>query len=279
MASKKNSKATSVAVPKPMSEDGTLILSFRQRDNGIKPWRKREIVCTSVLDATKAYQEARDVSGLGVSCFEQGKLSTGHTISYNGRVWLGKDLVMEADGSEPKPEADVVAPEVVADAPSAPVEPAVEPAPKKRKANNQEKVRAAVTRPKAAKVVKAKADKATKGTAKPTTVHARTSLAGIAEAYVAHLTATKSPATASSYRGDLQVAIKHFGGETVCSALTSKRVLAYFDSDLVTKKRSGKAKSPISINKTRRVLRLALEWAGGEGIIEAVPNMECEAAQ
>jgi hypothetical protein len=38
----------------------------------------------------------------------------------------------------------------------------------------------------------------------------------------------------------------------------------------VTKKRNGKAKSPLSVAKTCRVLRMALEWAASKGWIQFV---------
>lgn len=248
------------------SDDGTVLLTFRQRESGIKPWRKRQIVCTSVEDATRAYQEARDLSGLGVSCFDEGLLSTGHRISYDGRVFRGRDLVLEADGSAPAP-VEVIHPlgtlrafEGATQVASEPVEAAAAPAPKKR-SRDPEKVRAATARPQAAKEPKG---------SKPQVVHARTSLAGVSAAYVAHLVATKSAATASSYRGDLAFACRALGGDTLCSDLTARKVKAYFTSEAVTKGRDGKPKSPISIAKTRRVLRLALEWAAAQKLISAL---------
>jgi hypothetical protein len=47
------------------------------------------------------------------------------------------------------------------------------------------------------------------------------------------------------------------GADTPVSTLTPERVQEYFDRKRVTKLRSGKAKAKPSIDKTRRVLRLA----------------------
>jgi hypothetical protein len=40
-------------------------------------------------------------------------------------------------------------------------------------------------------------------------------------------------------------------------------------SERVTKTQSGRGKSPLSIDKTRRVLRQAIEWGVAKGIVEA----------
>ena len=45
----------------------------------------------------------------------------------------------------------------------------------------------------------------------------------------------------------------------------------FFESDAVTKTRKGRAKAKPTVDKTRRVLRLALEWAAARKLIEAAP--------
>ncbi len=45
----------------------------------------------------------------------------------------------------------------------------------------------------------------------------------------------------------------------------------YFASDRVTKLRTGKPKAKPSVDKTRRVLRLALVWAAEKKLIKAAP--------
>jgi len=98
-----------------------------------------------------------------------------------------------------------------------------------------------------------------------------TTMAGLADAYAAHLGEAKSAATALGYRMELQKAIAHFGAETPLSDLTARKVGNYFDSDAVTKKRSGVEKDEKTVAKTRRVFRLALVWAAEEGMIAEAP--------
>jgi hypothetical protein len=80
-----------------------------------------------------------------------------------------------------------------------------------------------------------------------------------------------STGTIASYRMELEMAGEALGVDTPVADLTPERVLAYFTSDPVTRKRNGKAKSPLSIDKTRRVLRQALTWAGHADL---VPSLE-----
>src|SRR5947207_9479395 len=56
--------------------------------------------------------------------------------------------------------------------------------------------------------------------------------------------------------------------------LTSERVLLFFTSDRVMKTRSGRPKSPLSIDKTRRVVRQALAWAEAAGMVAKAPVPE-----
>ncbi|MEE9392627.1 MAG: hypothetical protein V3W41_08995 [Planctomycetota bacterium] len=99
-----------------------------------------------------------------------------------------------------------------------------------------------------------------------------TTLADLTLAYPPHLTAIgKSESTASSYRGDLKVAAKHFGETTKISALTERKVKAYFESDLVTKTRKGEPKNPITTAKLCRVFRLGLVWLAEEGHLAEAP--------
>ncbi len=77
--------------------------------------------------------------------------------------------------------------------------------------------------------------------------------------------------TIASYRMELEMAGAALGVDTPVADLTPEHVLAYFTSDPVTRKRNGKAKSPLSIDKTRRVLRQALTWGGHADL---VPSLE-----
>lgn len=81
----------------------------------------------------------------------------------------------------------------------------------------------------------------------------------------------KSESTVFSYRQDLRTAIKALGADTKLSALTPQKVGSYFNSDTVTKKRNGKPRTQRTIDKTRRVLRMALEWAETKGFVEKAP--------
>jgi len=56
--------------------------------------------------------------------------------------------------------------------------------------------------------------------------------------------------------------------------LSQPVVETFFKSKTVTKLRSGKNKSQLSIDKTRRVLRLALVRAADRGIVEKAPLPE-----
>jgi hypothetical protein len=84
----------------------------------------------------------------------------------------------------------------------------------------------------------------------------------------------KSAGTIASYSMELRLAQDELGAETVLSDLTPERVAEFFNSKRVTKLRSGKNKSQLSIDKTRRVLRLALVWAAERGIIAKAPIPE-----
>ena len=100
-------------------------------------------------------------------------------------------------------------------------------------------------------------------------------LADLAEAYLVHMHREgRSEGTVASYRMELRSAMAELDGETRLWEITPERVQAFFDSKRVTKLRSGKAKSQLSIDKTRRVLRLALLWAEERGIVEKAPLPE-----
>jgi hypothetical protein len=51
-------------------------------------------------------------------------------------------------------------------------------------------------------------------------------------------------------------------------------VLAYFESAAVTKKRNGKARNQITIDKVRRVFRMALCWLVEVGVLKEAPIPE-----
>ena len=103
-------------------------------------------------------------------------------------------------------------------------------------------------------------------------------LTDLAAAYAVQMESDgKSNGTIASYGMELKLAQDELGADTLLSDLTPERVGEFFTCKRVTKLRSGKAKSQLSIDKTRRVLRLALVWAEERGIIARAPIPEVEA--
>src|SRR6185436_17735771 len=100
-------------------------------------------------------------------------------------------------------------------------------------------------------------------------------LAGLAERYVAHLEEDgKSAGTAASYGLEMKTALAELGAVTKLADLKPEHVVGYFASKRVLRKKNGKHKSPLSIAKTQRVLRLALVWAEEKRLIEKAPLPE-----
>ncbi|MFG0318970.1 MAG: hypothetical protein ACF8XB_16990 [Planctomycetota bacterium JB042] len=94
----------------------------------------------------------------------------------------------------------------------------------------------------------------------------------LAETYLIHLEQLgKSRGTVFSYSIDLAVAVRELGSETRIKTLTPEKVGAFFESDAVKKTRAGKPKAKPTIDKTRRVLRLALTWAAETGQVPVAP--------
>lgn len=110
--------------------------------------------------------------------------------------------------------------------------------------------------------------------AKPATIVTR-SLADLARSYEAQMQKdSKTPATIAGYVNDLGIALRELGATTLVADLTAKQVAAYFACDAVTQLRSGGKKSQLSVDKTCRVLRLALEHAVHKGWIVKAPLPE-----
>ncbi len=90
--------------------------------------------------------------------------------------------------------------------------------------------------------------------------------------YFAHLAANDaSLSTRASYAHDFDVALAHFGPEADPAALTAEGILAFESSDRVLRTKTARPKSPLSIAKTRRVLRLALTHACDVGRLAHLP--------
>ena len=103
-------------------------------------------------------------------------------------------------------------------------------------------------------------------------------LADLAAAYQVQMESDgKSAGTIASYGMELRLAQEELGAETPLAELTPEKVQTFYDSKRVTKLRSGRQKSQLSIDKTTRVLRLALVWAAERKIIERAPLPEVEA--
>ena len=86
--------------------------------------------------------------------------------------------------------------------------------------------------------------------------------------------AGKTVSTIASYRADLGMAYRHFGADTLAGAITPAQVTEFNESKAVTKTRKGKPKAKPGVDKTRRVLRLALVWAEQAAVIEKAPIPE-----
>jgi hypothetical protein len=97
-------------------------------------------------------------------------------------------------------------------------------------------------------------------------------LAQLADAYINALGAAgKGAGTRMSYAIDLAVALKILGKETLLTDITEDAVTAFFESTTVTKTRTGGPKAKVSIDKTRRVFRQAMDYAHKHGFIATHP--------
>lgn len=94
----------------------------------------------------------------------------------------------------------------------------------------------------------------------------------LSERFLQHLEEIgKSRATLFSYSIDTQLLCRKLGGETDVGEITEEQVREYFDSDAVTRTKSGKEKSKLTVDKSRRVARQLLEFALAENIIPVSP--------
>ena len=112
--------------------------------------------------------------------------------------------------------------------------------------------------------------------AKPT--DATLTLEDLAAKYLQHLEdAGKSNGTLFSYKLELITALDELGKDTKLADLTPTRVLEYFVSDRVTRTRAGVQKAKPTVDKCRRVLRMALQWAEDSGLVAQAPLPEASA--
>lgn len=111
-----------------------------------------------------------------------------------------------------------------------------------------------------------------RGKRKAKEAHVAVTLAQTAEGYLRSLEdAGKSQGTVFSYRLELVMALSELGTETAIAELTTERVQAFFESDRVTKTRTGVEKARVSVLKTRRVVRQMLVWAAEAELVEHAP--------
>ena len=104
------------------------------------------------------------------------------------------------------------------------------------------------------------------------TPKAERTMAHLAERWAAGLQrAGKTATTVAGYKAEIQKAVEHFGADSHVTDLTARQIQNYNESDRVTKTRAGKAAAKPGIDKTRRALRLALDWAVLAGWIDANP--------
>ncbi len=109
-------------------------------------------------------------------------------------------------------------------------------------------------------------------TASGTQANAGPTLHDMAEGYLGWIDKEGAgDGTISSYGAELKLAMRELGDKTLLAELTAERVGEYFESAPVTLTRSGKRKAKPTIDKSRRVLRLALMWAKDEGLINVAP--------
>ena len=95
-------------------------------------------------------------------------------------------------------------------------------------------------------------------------------LAELATAYATHMEAVgKSNTTIFAYKMELDGAIAELGADTKLAEITPEKVKAFNDSPRVTLTKSGKPKAMPTVLKSRRVLRLALDYAASIGWIPA----------
>lgn len=116
----------------------------------------------------------------------------------------------------------------------------------------------------------AKKSKKTTDTPTAENVPAKT-IGDMATGFLAHMKEKGSTdATVASYAADLDILLKKFGTGMLAEYMMADVVSAYYDCDEVTKKKNGKPRHKITVAKIRRVFRMAVEWAVGQGWIDPV---------
>jgi hypothetical protein len=86
----------------------------------------------------------------------------------------------------------------------------------------------------------------------------------------------KNERTVEVYGRCLENAAQFFVADRPLGKLTPMLIGQYFKSDVMLKKPNGVVKSPITVEQTKRVLRLMLVWANEMGYIADVPLPKSE---
>ena len=86
----------------------------------------------------------------------------------------------------------------------------------------------------------------------------------------------KNERTVEVYGRCIENAASFFGADRPLGKLTPMLIGQYFKSDIMLKKPNGVVKSPITVEQTKRVLRLMLVWAVEKGYIADIPLPKSE---
>ena len=87
-----------------------------------------------------------------------------------------------------------------------------------------------------------------------------------------HLRAAgKKEQTLRTYTKALEVAVGFFGEGKTLKSLFPAAVGRFLNSDALLKKPNGAGRAKPTVDQIARVLRMLLEWAVGEGAIDAIP--------
>ena len=89
--------------------------------------------------------------------------------------------------------------------------------------------------------------------------------------FLEHLKAAgKKERTLFTYGKDVDVIVGFFGDGRKLAALRAADVGRFLKSDALLKKPSGAARAEPTVKQIVRVLRMMLEWAQSEGLVDAV---------
>ena len=82
--------------------------------------------------------------------------------------------------------------------------------------------------------------------------------------------AAKNQRTVDTYRRQFEVVTGFFGEDKKLSAIRPADVGRFLKSDALAKKPNGKERAEPTVKQIVRVLRMFLEWAQAEGMVETV---------